>query len=84
MTLAELDALIDATDDAAMILLVEGDWRATMRDPAKRGAAVGPGRTGGHRGVIWVMGLVASLTSAADECRPSRARAAFSWSRLSV
>lgn len=34
MTLAEMDALIDATADAAMILLVEGDWRATMRDPA--------------------------------------------------
>ena len=30
MDLAELDDLIDATPDAAMVLLTSADWRATM------------------------------------------------------
>lgn len=40
MTLDDLDALIDACPGAAMILLEERDWRATMRDRplVRRGA----------------------------------------------
>ena len=70
MTLAELDALITSTPGAAMILLMDGDWRATMRDPAGAAWRQDLGDRVVYRGLpVWVVSPGPSRVLTAGQMR---------------
>lgn len=70
MTIDELDALIDRTPDAAMILLTGPDWHATMRErPLVRSSGVDADHVV-YRGLpVWVTTPGSSRVLSAEQVR---------------
>lgn len=70
VTIDELDGLIDATPDAAMILLAGHAWHATMRErPLVRSQGAGADHVV-YRGLpVWVTSPGPSRVLSADQVR---------------
>ena len=68
MTIDELDALIDATPDAAMILLAEADWRRTMSARPMHRRGDGGREHVVYRGLpVWIVNPGPSRVLSADQ-----------------